>query len=727
MPQYEPVQNIEMIPSPSKSTLLHPPRYEVVDGNDTPSDTNLIPNQQPLPRDAPSTSSPLTYQRAHGSIRWPRIGLSGLLVLIVGTMLILASCGILIFLWSGTSAAKDRNQSVFWQIIVVRGWASRVVTICSAAIRTSMGLHIGLIAAAAAAIILETTGVLLVDAPALSIERATGASPFNILPAALRRCVAGRGSGLLHLLILTLTIFLGLLSTFTSTILLSDFETVQVQGPVKTRNLAIDTNKTGQFWKTTSYWRYSPSAQWRFAEEKIDDIDNSPGETYNTFRAMLPFSDTESRTSLEYYSGPAVVANFRTKCVPPMMQNVSFQREDGKLYMSFNEVIVSSGPMSKREDSSDNVRVLLIDCSSSQTTWPISLYTNPNPKPGSTLMFSTPGPGGKSFITKSVFHSVFLINSTFLRNKNHTESWDTILTNATGIKIEHGDVWTKISDRDGLELVNATTCFVNVAAPNTHHVNMTGHAIKSEPDGDWRHPKNDTTIRHQFGVGLRQWDFSNRGILELSIGSPLNVDKTEKDSDFPAPNLLLNGSLKDSASSLEGCWALSDDLNSLYCFEDWSAHATHAAVFQEIIQETQEPALAVQALMTRLYQMAYYDWLQSYDIEYAVGTIHAINALIPARWNGLGIVLGLVCLHLVLLLVTILLFATRTKSSMLGNAWQAVSQMVSPQTREIVESADRMRDEEVNQWIRATGRAEVYNVSISGPSERIEINHCGRG
>jgi hypothetical protein len=124
--------------------------------------------------------------------------------------------------------------------------------------------------------------------------------------------------------------------------------------------------------------------------------------------------------------------------------------------------------------------------------------------------------------------------------------------------------------------------------------------------------------------------------------------------------------------------------------------------------------------------MAYYDLLPYFNIEHSVTTIHATSALVPARWTGLGIVLGLVFMHFALLLATTLLFATQTKSSMLGNAWQAVAQMVSPQTREIVESADRMRDEEVDQGIRATGRAEVCHLSISGERERIEVNRYDR-
>ncbi|KAJ3469482.1 hypothetical protein MRS44_003547 [Fusarium solani] len=146
-----------MVSPPSKSTSLHPPQYEAVHDSDTLSDTNLIPDQLSLSRNPPSESSPPPVLRAHRSFWWQRVGLSGLLILIVGTIIMLGSSGILIFLWDG--------------------------------------LHIGLIAAATAVVMPERTGVLLVDSPVLSIARATGLDPLNILHATLRRCIAGRGLG----------------------------------------------------------------------------------------------------------------------------------------------------------------------------------------------------------------------------------------------------------------------------------------------------------------------------------------------------------------------------------------------------------------------------------------------------------------------------------------------------------------------------------------------------
>lgn len=91
-----------------------------------------------------------------------------------------------------------------------------------------------------------------------------------------------------------------------------------------------------------------------------------------------------------------------------------------------------------------------------------------------------------------------------------------------------------------------------------------------------------------------------------------------------------------------------------------SVHAAHAAVFQSIIQRTLDPAQALQALVTRMYQTMYYDWQNSFDVTSPITTVFLIEALIPARWIGLLIVLGLVGLHFMLTVTTMGLFAHQT-------------------------------------------------------------------
>ncbi|EWG48775.1 hypothetical protein FVEG_16326 [Fusarium verticillioides 7600] len=68
--------------------------------------------------------------------------------------------------------ARDRGEPAkFWKTAVPRDMVTKVITIYPAAIRVSIGLHIGLVAAAVATLILETTGTRFRDIAAVSVLR----------------------------------------------------------------------------------------------------------------------------------------------------------------------------------------------------------------------------------------------------------------------------------------------------------------------------------------------------------------------------------------------------------------------------------------------------------------------------------------------------------------------------------------------------------------------------
>lgn len=131
---------------------------------------------------------------------WHRIGRPGIITLTFGTGVTFFCTALLIFLWNGADRARSgHHRAKFWDDIVFNGWATQLVTICSAGIRVSIGFQIGLAAAAMAAVILETSGSRFCDTAMLSIQRASSSSagPLDLLPTAWRHFFAGRASGLL--------------------------------------------------------------------------------------------------------------------------------------------------------------------------------------------------------------------------------------------------------------------------------------------------------------------------------------------------------------------------------------------------------------------------------------------------------------------------------------------------------------------------------------------------
>ncbi|KAJ9416567.1 hypothetical protein FOXG_10056 [Fusarium oxysporum f. sp. lycopersici 4287] len=187
--------------------------------------------------------------------------------------------------------------------------AAKVITICSADIHVSIGLHISLVAAAVAALMLETTGTRFRDIAAVSIQRASCSSPYTILPASLR---VDRASvfGVLHasIIIIGATILIAL--TFTSTIMLTDLKNANIAGPMQAKLLPIELGpNTTLSANGVLRYRSSPFAKWRFGEMKSGDVTSTAeiADTGSTYRALLPYMKEESRTSLEHYTGPGLL------------------------------------------------------------------------------------------------------------------------------------------------------------------------------------------------------------------------------------------------------------------------------------------------------------------------------------------------------------------------------------------------------------------------------------
>lgn len=122
--------------------------------------------------------------------------------------------------------------------------------------------------------------------------------------------------------------------------------------------------------------------------------------------------------------------------------------------------------------------------------------------------------------------------------------------------------------------------------------------------------------------------------------------------------------------------------------------------------------------------MLYYDWLPNFNPTREVKTIYAQEVLIPQHWRGFVVVMAIIVAHFVVTALTMVLFAQCTKSSLFGNAWQAVSQVVSPDTQDIIWSAssEGIKDKDMEVLARLTGRdKEVIALSSGVDSGRTEL------
>ncbi|CAG7559471.1 unnamed protein product [Fusarium equiseti] len=743
MAGYEAVHNPDGLASPRKCE-----KSGQVGSSEKSGQWNLDVNQPP----AGSASTFIIPPRQPRFRQWwRRIGLFGTLILTVGTGAILLSVALLIFLYQGADKARNRYpRSEFWDQIVFNEWATRLVTICSAVIRVSMGFQIGFAAAAMAAVILETSGCHFVDTAMLSIQRAASSSagPGSMIPTAWQHIKAGRGSGMLYFVLLASSFIIALISTLTSTIILFDFGQDQISAPVATSVTAVgfDTQQIFPF-NGISYWKSRPLAHWRFAESRPAKLETelrteNAIDTGDVYRAMLPFDSAEDRTSLEFYEGPAVVVNQRTACFGPTFNStvLKYQQSDSEvtsgLYLNASFAVEnqtdflgeSSGSPQKiicrvhNEWNSTHHNVLPIALCSSQANV-ISIH-NGTKNPLSGWAYS--------------FNSVVLISSGSALNgleaktdaKSGKSSKVEIPDELQNLTFTHDGPWTMAHTADGAEAFNATVCYISQNLPHRYNVTMTGRAIDAEPESlyEWSDittEGNGTSILEQLGAGLSSEDKKERGILDLEVHSDPEpwADPSEAGKIQSGYALLWTTLVE---YSLLGSWSFAGRImtNSILSQFIWPTHPEHAAVVQNIIQQKGDPAQAMQSLVFRFYQMLYYDWLPNYKATHEVTTIKAKSVLIPEKWTGLIVVLAIIVVHFIVTAATMYLFAQRTTSSLLGNAWQAVSQMVSPETQDVIRAAggEGMKDKEVAQLVKAAGRDnEAYSVSSGVDNGRTEL------
>ncbi|KAF4420430.1 glycerate-and formate-dehydrogenase [Fusarium acutatum] len=92
----------------------------------------------------------------------------------------------------------------------------------------------------------------------------------------------------------------------------------------------------------------------------------------------------------------------------------------------------------------------------------------------------------------------------------------------------------------------------------------------------------------------------------------------------------------------------------------------------------------------------------------------------PMKWTGLFIVLVLVAVHLGLVFTTIILFVLKTKASALRNTWHTLAS--TAQITDSANGADMMLDDEVEKWVKVTGRdSDVCGIKRSGEGGKVEV------
>lgn len=633
---------------------------------------------------------------------WHKISCLGATALVLGTVVQLGAVGVLLFIWIEASrATSDEQTTPSWSNMAFSVWTTRVVTICTAAMRVAIASQAAVSMAMVAALFLESAGSSAFDLAALSLFRATSPSPLSLL-GHLR---FHQASASLYSVLVLLTASLAVVSQFTSTILLSDFATANITRVFE----ATDVPYVSSVYSGSSYFMASaPAAYWRFAEHSGPPIrEEAFVDTGPSIRAAIPWSDESRRLRLQSYDGPAVVFDTRSFCVRPNLANVTIPQPNARLPHLMGNITLDNAflPIRRCNDRS-------FECTQDydqSSPWVVPFACAIGATQYTTVFGNL---GSTSICDVDIRHQPTL--PSWLPAANHT------YTRAFGVMVSHefdnfaefeepdyenlvlGDrgAWKTLANPDGRGVFSFSLCFSKqgllpsnvtisgspaVAEPEVGFVpNPGGGVMRSEGSMDPVGAMDTLAVRRYLGVTDEGLSLRARGLLELDASRPQRNDTDSMMDGFRlgSNTTLLIGSFTNFI----------DETPNM-------AHERTAAVIHDVLRTTDNPAYAVQALATQSYLMQYYDRAFAFDTAGPATYARVESVLIPVRRSGLYGTLAVVVLHLAVVATVVSLFLARTRVSLLGNYWQAVAQVVSNDTEPLLRRADGLRDTEVEALI----------------------------
>ncbi|PHH82498.1 hypothetical protein CDD83_3248 [Cordyceps sp. RAO-2017] len=622
-------------------------------------------------------------------VLWHRLDAVSRLVLLLGSPLLALALLALLLFWSesmrATAAGAAEPASSLWTRLVEANWAPRIVTVCTAVMRVVIALQASLVTAMVAAMVLERIGACLLYAPFLSIVRALPVAPTNLL-FYYKAFPFGRRvlSFLFYGLVVGETL-VTVAAQFLSTIYLSDFRDSPYVGP--TVAIKVGANRSS----ATRSW-LPDTVSWTFAELS-EPFRAGPNfhDTGRAFRALLPFEDAARRTRLRRYRGPAVVFDARVVCVAPDLANLTVTNQGpeemlarGRVAVDFAGVPGLRQPSGKTgyDDFTCRLPDTLINIPGRFRDETIERQTSICRHDSNAGVVADDGWVGSAVLNdpaRALGYRLAMVFEFPLPLPPALRRFDVGRTSSLDLVRTDGPWQVARLGPEGLDL-RISSCLVNYDA-RLGEVYMHSAWEGQEPGVSWEEKTDrwdSEASRRQLGASTTPESLAHRGLLAL-------------EPQRPAPSLDALWTLNIYASfagvvgrepfSVSG-WALTTRGTS---FLD----SVRAAVFHDTLASTGSPALAVQALVTRINQVAYYG--RSYAADTAATAVFAATASVPARWTGFVAAAALVAIHLLLVAAAAALFLCLTRRSRVGDAWQAVAQVVSPDTLPLLERAGSVK------------------------------------
>jgi hypothetical protein len=145
-----------------------------------------------------------------------------------------------------------------------------------------------------------------------------------------------------------------------------------------------------------------------------------------------------------------------------------------------------------------------------------------------------------------------------------------------------------------------------------------------------------------------------------------------------------------------------------------------AQLFKDIFNRQNDPSAALQSLFTLVVQYAYYDLLEQSDDSDAAETTFFSYRLIPMSMTGLVIVWVNFVVHLAAMSVTIAIFLSRKRLSLVGSTWQTFAQAQKYEIGDLFSLSSIATDKEVKRFMKERGvDDQVFKLEYEATQRRI--------
>lgn len=679
---------------------------------------------------------------------YDRFGWLATTILVSATTLILSALGFLWFLW----VADHGNKT--WHRIAAKSWITRTVALSSLVLRSSMSMQASTATSMLAGLALENTQILLLHFASVSTMRSANAGPYMLAWLMLKAFLKDPSrwhNALLPTLILILVIT-STLAQFTSTTLLADLKPGTVPGYTSSDTTATNfhtINGSTPFTSRGTAWTKKPPSYPTFAEyhEAPSDAREDKSDTGLTLRAFLPLPGQEARSSLRTFSGLATVLDSRVQCLRPQLTLEKGHYTTGALGLS--------GSISAAGSQSTNFSCVLPGPTTdtegnSPDEWQIAmtyLGTFPNasfaPVQSEFRPLTSSQPYGMQFV---------VVNLT----AGSPAEWLRVLgvdggefgtfggTSAAPVLYSNRQEWLDLLFTKNASLImSVSLCYASYDTTDLA-IQASSNSNRTEPVPRYDLVKQNydySSIRSQLGQlpnGQQMQSPDERGVLSISkreSWKPGLGDDANSSWLLDAVALTLVGAPVDTLG-LESATSTAENITAyLYSATDismgvWAGEPrlntdpSMTALFQQLLRDQRGIASAIQSLLTVFTSMSYYDQLQQFNNANDITTTSFIVVSKPASVRGIIAVTIVASVHLLLVAYIIYQFMFSSSISTIGNAWQAVAQVVQGDAKELVDSARLATDNKVEHMVKMQRwKRRFVGLRVTADETDIELTH----